>query len=131
MEDAIHLGWQVEFNSGIPVYKQIINHVAAALASGSLKQGDRLPTIRALHEQLDVNPNTVAKAYRELELKGFISSERGSGSYVNCAPEASAMSAEERSAICSELYQRMLAEAAARGVAEPDMIRYINERNQP
>jgi len=131
MESIIHLDWQVEFNSGIPVYKQIINHVAAALASGLLKEGDRLPTIRALHEHLDVNPNTVAKAYRELELKGIISSERGSGSFVKAGPEPAAISPEERAAICSELYQRMLAEAAARGVAEPDMIRYIYERNQP
>ena len=131
MEIAIHLGWQIEFNSGIPVYKQIINHVAAALASGSLKEGDRLPTIRALHEQLDVNPNTVAKAYRELELKGVISSERGSGSYVKTGAGPVAKSDEERAAKCSEVYQRMLAEAAARGLTEQDMIRYITERKQP
>ena len=64
--------WQVEYNSGIPVYRQIINHVCAAVAADSFKPGDQLPTIRALSERLNVNPNTVAKAYRELELKGII-----------------------------------------------------------
>ena len=69
--------WQVEYNSGIPVYRQIINHVCATVATGVFKSGDQLPTIRALSERLNVNPNTVAKAYRELELKGIIVSERG------------------------------------------------------
>ena len=70
--------WQVEYHSGIPVYRQIINQACAAVAEGTFKRGDQLPTIRALSMRLNVNPNTVAKAYRELELKGIIASERGS-----------------------------------------------------
>src|SRR5208283_880952 len=82
--------WQVEYNSGIPVYRQIINHVCAAVAAGAFKPGDQLPTIRALSERLNVNPNTVAKAYRELELKGIVVSERGSGSFIQAHPPAPA-----------------------------------------
>src|ERR1700742_4996114 len=74
--------WRVEYNSGIPVYRQIINQVSGAVADGSISRGDQLPTIRLLSERLNVNPNTVAKAYRELELKGIILSERGSGSFI-------------------------------------------------
>src|ERR1019366_4623031 len=80
--------WQIEYKSGIPVYRQIINQACAAVAAGAFKPGDQLPTIRALSERLNVNPNTVAKAYRELELKGVIVSERGSGSFVQAQPPA-------------------------------------------
>jgi len=61
--EQTHQNWAIEFHSGVPVYKQIINHVSAAIAGGMLKEGDQLPTIRALCETLAVNPNTVAKAY--------------------------------------------------------------------
>jgi len=123
-----HSGWQIEFNSGIPVYKQIINHIGAALASGTLKEGDRLPTIRSLHEQLDVNPNTVAKAYRELELKGVIVSERGNGSYIKAGAEAARLPKNERKERLTSFYRRMLTEAAGCGLTENELINYIRER---
>src|ERR1700691_5612062 len=90
--------WQVEYNSGIPVYRQIINQACAAVAAGTFKPGDQLPTIRALSEQLNVNPNTVAKAYRELELKSIIVSERGSGYFIQSQPTASPPGAGEKKA---------------------------------
>jgi len=121
--------WGIEFNSGIPVYKQIINHVCAALASGALKEGDRLPTIRLLHEQLEVNPNTVAKAYRELELKGIITSERGSGSFIKSGAEPGRLSAPERRERLESLYRRLLAEAAGCGVTEDELTQYVKERD--
>jgi GntR family transcriptional regulator len=128
MIEARHAGWRIEFNSGIPVYKQIINQIGAALASGTLKEGDRLPTIRGLHEQLGVNPNTVAKAYRELELKGIIVSERGNGSYVNARAEAAKLTKSEQQVRLSSFYRRMLTEAAGCGLTESELINYIKER---
>src|SRR5580658_7345745 len=109
MSASISLDWQIEFNSGIPVYKQIINHICAALASGTLKEGDRLPTLRHLHEQLEVNPNTVAKAYRELELRGIIASERGNGSFIKTGADAVKLTDAERAERLENLYHRMLA----------------------
>jgi GntR family transcriptional regulator len=85
--DLLKEAWTVEFHSGIPIYKQIMHHVQAAIANGQLGAGDQLPTIRALHQKLDVNPNTVAKAYRELEHLGLISNEQGSGCFVGPAAE--------------------------------------------
>jgi len=132
MSDALHNGWAIEFNSGIPVYKQIINYVCSALASGTLKEGDRLPTIRHLHEQLEVNPNTVAKAYRELELKGIISSERGHGSFIKTGIEAeNKMSETERKEKLESFYRRMLTEAAGCGLSEEEIINHILERQTP
>src|SRR5277367_1623554 len=110
--------WQVEYNSGIPVYRQIINQACAAVAAGTFIPGDQLPTIRALSERLNVNPNTVAKAYRELELKGVIVSERGSGSFIQAQPPAPAPGANEKKATLKNLYRRLLADAASSGLTE-------------
>jgi len=118
--------WQIEYNSGIPVYRQIVNHVCAAVAAGAFKPGDQLPTIRALRERLQVNPNTVAKAYRELELRGIICSERGSGSFVNDAPPAPA--AREKDARLKNLYHRLLTDAASDGLTGKEVLNYMKER---
>ena len=119
--------WQVEYNSGIPVYRQIINQACAAVAAGMFKRGDQLPTIRVLSERLKVNPNTVAKAYRELELKGIIVSERGSGSFIQAPPRAPA--AREKKASLKKLYHRLLAEAAGSGVTESELLTFIKQQN--
>jgi GntR family transcriptional regulator len=120
--------WQVEYNSGIPVYRQIINQVRAAVAAGAFKPGEQLPTIRALHERLQVNPNTVAKAYRELELQGVIVSERGSGSFIKAQPPRPAPGARERKARLKDLYHRLLAEAASSGLSESELLSFIKKR---
>lgn len=120
--------WGVEYNSGIPVYRQIINHASAAVASGIFKPGDQLPTIRALSDRLNVNPNTVAKAYRELELKGIIVSERGSGSFIQSQPPAPPPDPKEKKARLANLYQQFLAEAANSGLTEKEFLSFIKER---
>jgi GntR family transcriptional regulator len=127
MADDLLDQWQVEYHSGIPVYRQIINQACAAVAAGTLKRGDQLPTIRALSESLKVNPNTVAKAYHELELKGIIVSERGSGSFIQAQPVAPAV--REKKARLRKLYHRLLAEAASDGLTESELLTYIKQKN--
>jgi GntR family transcriptional regulator len=124
--------WQVEYNSGIPVYRQIINHACASVASGTFKPGDQLPTIRVLSERLNVNPNTVAKAYRELELKGIIVSERGTGSFIQEPPPGSASGggAREKKDRLKSLYHQLLADAASSGLTENELLSFINERKK-
>lgn len=119
--------WQVEYHSGIPVYRQIINQACAAVAAGTFQPGDQLPTIRVLSERLHVNPNTVAKAYRELELKGIIVSERGSGSFIQAPPPAPAP--REKKATLKKLYHRLLAEAASSGLTERELLGFIRQQN--
>jgi GntR family transcriptional regulator len=120
--------WAIEFHSGVPVYKQIINHVSAAIANGNLKEGDQLPTIRTLCEKLEVNPNTVAKAYRELELKGVISTERGSGCFVAPPKQQTRLSAKEKKARIESLLSRMSAEAQLQGIPLEELMEHLQQR---
>lgn len=73
----------VNIQSNVPVYKQIENYVQFAISSGKLKPGDKLPSVKALGATLGVNFNTVAKAYRDLEVMGFIFARRGLGCYIS------------------------------------------------
>jgi len=72
--------------TGVPVYRQIIDQVHAARASGSLKPGDQLPTMRQLAVDLSINPNTVVRAYRELELTGVLTTHQGTGTFITDEP---------------------------------------------
>lgn len=74
--------WLIDYHSGVPVYLQLTGQVKSAVASGVLRDGDQLPSVRALAEQLRVNRNTVAKAYGELENEGVIENRQGSGAFV-------------------------------------------------
>lgn len=77
---------QIDFRSGLPIYTQIVNQVQVQVASGALKPGDQLPTVRALAEELRVNFNTVARAYRILDEARIISTQQGRGTYITEIP---------------------------------------------
>jgi GntR family transcriptional regulator len=120
--------WKLEFHSGIPVYKQIIHQVQAAISAGELKEGDQLPTIRALHEALGVNPNTVAKAYRELAHLGLISAEHGSGCFVAPQPEPPKLTPRQQKAKVDELSARFAAEARSHGIPLDQIIHQLSHQ---
>jgi len=75
--------FRLDLRSGVPVYRQIIDQVLGGLASGSLAQGDQLPTVRQLAVDLTVNPNTVVRAYRELEIRGVLETQQGTGTFIS------------------------------------------------
>src|SRR5574338_1097954 len=77
---------QIDFRSGLPIYTQIVDQVQTQIASGILKPGDQLPTVRALAEELRVNFNTVARAYRILDEARIISTQQGRGTYITEIP---------------------------------------------
>src|SRR5574338_1325133 len=77
---------QIDFRSGLPIYTQIVNQVQAQVAGGILTPGDQLPTVRALAEELRVNFNTVARAYRILDEARIISTQQGRGTYITEKP---------------------------------------------
>lgn len=77
---------QIDFRAGLPIYTQIVNQMQAQIAGGILKPGDQLPTVRALAEELRVNFNTVARAYRILDEARIISTQQGRGTYITEIP---------------------------------------------
>jgi GntR family transcriptional regulator len=76
----------IDFRSGLPIYTQIVNQVQTQVAGGMLKPGDQLPTVRALAEELRVNFNTVARAYRILDEARIISTQQGRGTFITEIP---------------------------------------------
>lgn len=76
------MNFKLHLESGVPVYRQIIDQVHAARASGAISPGARLPTVRQMAVDLSVNPNTVVRAYRELELTGVITTHQGTGTFL-------------------------------------------------
>jgi GntR family transcriptional regulator len=75
--------FRIDGQSGVPVYRQIIDQVLFATASGTLRTGDQLPTVRQLAVDLSINPNTVVRAYRELEIRGVIETQQGTGTFIS------------------------------------------------
>jgi GntR family transcriptional regulator len=74
--------FRLDLHSGVPVYRQIIDQVRGGVASGALSVGDQLPTVRQLAVDLAINPNTVVRAYRELELGGLLETHQGTGTFI-------------------------------------------------
>lgn len=75
----------LDYSNGTPIYRQIIDQIRFGIASGQLKVGEQLPTVRALAVELKVNLNTVSKAYKELEIKNILTTQQGSGTFINQA----------------------------------------------
>src|SRR5690349_5393730 len=105
----------ISTNDGVPIYLQIVNQVKYLVAAGRLSAGEELPPIRALAEQLVVNPNTVARAYRELESAGLVEKRRTAGTYV--ADNGSRLARGERLKILADRVDALLAESAQLGVS--------------
>jgi GntR family transcriptional regulator len=115
-------------HDGVPIYLQIVNQVKYLVASGRLEAGEELPAIRALAEQLLVNPNTVARAYRELELAGVVVKRRTAGTFVSDA--ASPLARRQRLKIVTERVDALLAEARQMNIDIEELIELIQERDE-
>jgi len=77
------INFSLDQDNGVPIYRQIIQQIEYAILSGRMKPGNRLPTIRSLAVELKTNPNTIAKAYGELEILGILETQVGSGTYIS------------------------------------------------
>lgn len=113
-------------SDGVPIYKQIVNQVKYMLGAGRIAPGDELPSVRVLARQLIVNPNTVARAYRELEAMGVLTSRQGQGTFVTDA--GSPLARREKMRILVERTDALLAEASQLGFSIEDVRRTIDKR---
>ncbi len=113
-------------NDGVPIYLQIVNQVKYLVASGRLKPDEELPPIRTLAEQLLINPNTVARAYRELELAGVVTKRRTTGTYISAA--GSPLAKRQRLKILTQRIDALLAEARQMDIETETIIKLIHDR---
>src|SRR4029078_5227991 len=113
---------------GVPTYKQIVNQVKYLVASGRLAPGEELPPIRVLAERLLINPNTVARAYRELEMAGVVEKRSTAGTYVSDA--GSPLARRARLKILTERIDALLAEARQLGVGVDEVLEILRRRDE-
>ena len=111
---------QIDFRSGLPIYTQIVNQVQAQVAGGVLRPGDQLPTVRALAEELRVNFNTVARAYRILDEARIISTQQGRGTYITEIPPPKVTERLRKESL-EALTQKYISEAIRLGFSKDEI----------
>ncbi len=116
----------ISLTDGVPIYRQIVNQVKYLVASGLLVPGEELPPIRTLSLQLKVTPNTVVKAYGELEVAGVVHKRRGSGTFVSEVRQQLAL--RERRRILEQRIDGLLAEAHQLNFTGDDILRMLRDR---
>jgi GntR family transcriptional regulator len=114
------LRFAIDLRSGMPVYRQLIDQVRSGIASGSLTAGDQLPTVRQLAVDLAINPNTVMRAYRELELGGLLETHQGTGTFI--AKKKLEKNSAERERQLGQMAGEFAARAGAAGFTLEDLI---------
>ena len=117
--------FRLDSSTGVPFYRQIIDQVLLAVGDGRLRPGTQLPTVRQLAVDLSVNLNTIAKAYREMEIRGIVQTQQGTGTFI--AARTGAKTREKRKAL-QDLVDRLLANAEALGVPMEDVVEALVER---
>jgi GntR family transcriptional regulator len=110
----------IDLHSGMPVYRQLIDQVRSGIASGSLTAGDQLPTVRQLAVDLAINPNTVMRAYRELELGGLLETHQGTGTFISTRKLQK--NSAERDRQLGQMAGEFAARAGAAGFSLEDLI---------
>ena len=116
----------LDFHSGLPIYTQIVNQIQSLLANGILKPGNQLPTVRALAQELRVNFNTVARAYRILDEARIISTQQGRGTYITEIPPPD-VSERLRQESLEALTQRFVTEAIRLGFSEREVSQMVRD----
>jgi GntR family transcriptional regulator len=118
---------RIDHDSGVPIYLQIMDRIKHLVATGTLKAGDQLPTIRQLSVTLRVDPNTVVHAYRELDREGIISTQQGRGTFISEHPDGEQLT-QLRQERLNVLVGGALLEALSLGYAEEDIRSAFEER---
>ena len=116
----------ISTTDGVPIYQQVVNQIKYLVAAGRLTAGEELPAIRVLADRLLINPNTVARAYRELETAGIVEKRRTAGTYVS--DQGSPLARRERVKILSDRIDALVAEALHMNISLDDVIKLVRQR---
>jgi len=122
-DHAEPLNFTLDPVNGVPIYRQIIQQIEYAILSGRMRAGDRLPTIRALAVELKTNPNTIARAYNEMEIKGILVTQVGSGTYIS--DKKPVLDDDRLNRKIREVLGRFMQEMRGLGVDRRELVRMI------
>jgi GntR family transcriptional regulator len=119
--------FRLDGHSGVPVYRQLIDQVQGAIASGVLRPGDQLPTVRLVAVELAINPNTVLRAYREMEIRGILDTQQGTGTFIADRPAEGGNAQREKQ--LTQLVTEFVSRAGAAGMTVDELIDALNQLN--
>ncbi len=117
--------FRLDFRSGVPVYRQIIDRVMGGIASGMLAGGDQLPTVRQVAVDLSINPNTVMRAYRELEIRGVLETQQGTGTFIS--HKKVERDEVERQRQLNQLVSEFVARAGSTGFTVQELLEQLHD----
>src|SRR5579872_7362104 len=118
--------FRLDLHSGVPVYRQIIDQVTGGMAAGALAPGDQLPTVRQVAVDLSINPNTVMRAYRELEIRGVLETQQGTGTFIS--HQKVKRDEVERRRQLSQMAAEFVSRAGAAGFTLEELLEELHER---
>jgi DNA-binding transcriptional regulator YhcF (GntR family) len=120
--------FRLDNSSGVPVYRQLIDQVQAGIATGSLSVGHQIPTVRQVAVDLAINPNTVMRAYRELEIRGVLDTQQGTGTFI--ATQRPQIDNEDRVRRLDQLIDEFVARAGAGRFTLAEILDALKERGK-
>ena len=126
--EPARFAFHLDAHSGVPVYRQLIDQVQGAVDSGSLSAGNQLPTVRHVAVELAINPNTVLRAYREMEIRGMLDTQQGTGTFV--AEQKVELSKEVRDRQLGQLVNEFVSRAGSTGITVNELIDALREFSQ-
>jgi GntR family transcriptional regulator len=118
--------FRLDSHSGVPVYRQLIDQVTGGIAAGALEAGDQLPTVRQVAVDLSINPNTVVRAYRELEIRGVLETQQGTGTFIS--RQKVRRDEVERQRQLAQLVTDFVARAGAAGFTVEELVEQLQDR---
>jgi GntR family transcriptional regulator len=120
------LDFEIDYKSGVPLYRQIMDQILHAIAVGTFKTGDKLPTVRQLAVDLSINPNTVSRAYHELEIRDILVTQMGTGTFI--ADKKIEISDSERRQMLDRICQDFISRASAYGFSIREIAQNLDKR---
>lgn len=127
------INFKLDKQSYVPFYRQLVDIILSSIAAGTILPGERLPTIRDMAVKLEVNPNTVVKAYSQLQLLGFLDTQQGTGVFVRPQPPAQTEKSAENLRVLEELCRDFISRAHLQNLTIDEIVEYLRnmQKQQP